>query len=146
MRGINADQIVDSSLRMLNEAMAEKGIRLDRVTLAVLGRELPAIQTARQHFHATFSQYQIEAEEGTPRSQKIVRDALLRERTPSTSKSRRPRPAQQTDGHVGQAKAEARATARWIVTGIATAPDRSCGPRDAFLVDRSAPAGRHARG
>src|SRR5574340_1293637 len=80
MRGINADQIVDSSLRMLAEADAQKGIALDRVTLAVLSRELPAIQTTRQHFHATFRQYQIEAQEGTPRSQKIVRDALLREK------------------------------------------------------------------
>src|SRR3569832_288515 len=77
MRGINADQIVDSSLRMLSEAEAEKGIELDRETLAVLGKELPLIQTTRQHFHATFRQFQIEAQEGTPRSEKIVREALL---------------------------------------------------------------------
>src|SRR5512138_763461 len=54
MRGVNADQIVDSSLRMLGEADAQKDIELDRVTLGVLGKELPSIQTARQHFHATF--------------------------------------------------------------------------------------------
>src|SRR4030066_700114 len=80
MRGGNADQIRDSSLRFLAEAEAEKGIELDRATLAVLGKQLPAIQTSRQHFHATFRQFQIEAEEGTPRSEKIVRDALLREK------------------------------------------------------------------
>src|SRR3569832_2136566 len=76
-RGLNADQIVDSSLRMLSEADAETGIDLDRVTLAVLVKELPLIQTTRQHFHATFRQFQIEAQEGTPRSEKIVREALL---------------------------------------------------------------------
>ena len=54
MRGINADQIVDSSLRLLGEAKAEKEIELDRVTLAVLAKQLPTIQTARQHFHMTF--------------------------------------------------------------------------------------------
>jgi len=80
MRGINADQIVDSSLRLLGEAEQEKGIELDRVTLAVLAKQLPTIQTARQQFHRTFRQFQIEAEEGTPRSEKIVRDALLREK------------------------------------------------------------------
>jgi len=80
MRGINADQIVDSSLRFLAEGETEKGIELDRATLAVLGKQLPAIQTARQHFHRTFRLFQIEAEEGTPRSQKIVRETLLREK------------------------------------------------------------------
>jgi len=50
-RGVNADQIVDSSLRLLAEADAARDIELDRVTLAVLGRQLPAIQTARQRFH-----------------------------------------------------------------------------------------------
>jgi class 3 adenylate cyclase len=92
MRGINADQIVDSSLRMLAEAEAAKGIELDRVTLAVLGKQLPSIQTARQHFHATFRQFQNEAEEGTPRSQKIVREA----------------------------EEERATTLNWIVTAIAT--------------------------
>ncbi|MGQ9686934.1 MAG: adenylate/guanylate cyclase domain-containing protein, partial [Thiobacillaceae bacterium] len=33
-RGINADQIVDSSLRLLEEAKADRSIRLDEVTLA----------------------------------------------------------------------------------------------------------------
>jgi adenylate cyclase len=80
MRGINADQIVDSSLRMLGEAKAAKDIELDNATLAVLDRQLPAIQTARQRFHGAFRMFQIEAEEGTPRSQKIMRDALLKEK------------------------------------------------------------------
>ena len=80
MRGINADQIVDSSLRFLAEAEAEKGLKLDRATLAILGEQLPAIQTARQHFHRTFRLFQIEAEEGSPRSQEIVRETLLREK------------------------------------------------------------------
>lgn len=124
MRGVNADQIVDSSLRMLGEAEAQQDIALDRVTLAVLGKQLPAIQTARQHFHATFRQFQIEAEEGTPRSQQIVRDTLLREKDT-------------VDVEIGKAidtlnkltqdtatqakKEEARATTlNWIVTVIAT--------------------------
>jgi adenylate cyclase len=125
MRGIYADQIVDSSLRMLSEAEAEKGIKLDRVTLAVLGRELPAIQTTRQHFHATFRQYQIEAEEGTPRSQKIVRDALLREKDAIDVEIQKTADIlnKLTQDTAKQAKAEeARATTlNWIVTAIATA-------------------------
>ncbi|NWG39850.1 MAG: adenylate/guanylate cyclase domain-containing protein, partial [Hydrogenophilaceae bacterium] len=79
-RGINADQIVDSSIRMLHEARAAKAIELDDVTLAVLDQQLPAIQTARQRFHAAFRMFQIEAEEGNKRSEKIVRDALLKEK------------------------------------------------------------------
>ncbi|MBD3813379.1 MAG: HAMP domain-containing protein, partial [Betaproteobacteria bacterium] len=125
MRGINADQIVDSSLRMLNEAMAEKGIELDRVTLAVLGKELPSIQTARQHFHATFRQFQIEAQEGTPRSEKIVRDALLREKDAVDVEIGKTIDLlnKLTQDTASQAKAEeARATTlNWIVTAIATA-------------------------
>src|SRR3569832_1074660 len=44
LRGSNADQFADSSRRRLSEAEAEKGIDLDRATLAVLGKELPLIQ------------------------------------------------------------------------------------------------------
>jgi adenylate cyclase len=80
MRGINADQIVDSSLRRLNEAKAARDIKLDEVTLTVLDRQLPAIQAARQRFHAAFRMFQIEAEEGTRRSQKIMHDTLLKEK------------------------------------------------------------------
>lgn len=125
MRGINADQIVDSSLRFLAEAQAEKGIALDRVTLAVLGKQLPAIQTSRQHFHATFRQFQIEAEEGTPRSEKIVRDALLREKDTVDVEIGKTIDIlnKLTQDTATQAKAEeAQATTlNWIVTAIATA-------------------------
>ena len=125
MRGINADQIVDSSLRMLNEAEAQKGIALDRVTLAVLGKELPLIQTTRQHFHATFRQFQIEAQEGTPRSQKIVRDALLHEKDAVDVEIGKTIDLlnKLTQDTASQAKAEeARATTlNWSVTAIATA-------------------------
>ncbi len=125
MRGINADQIVDSSLRMLHEAEAEQGIELDRVTLAVLGRELPFIQTARQHFHMTFRQFQIEAEEGTPRSQKIVRDSLLREKNAIDVEIQKTTDLlnKLTQDTATEAKAEEKraTTLNWIVTAIATA-------------------------
>jgi len=125
MRGINADQIIDSSLRMLGEAEAEKGIELDRVTLAVLGKELPAIQTTRQHFHATFRQFQIEAQEGTPRSEKIVRDALLREKDAIDVEIQKTTDLlnKLTQDTASQAKAEEKraTTLNWIVTAIATA-------------------------
>ena len=124
MRGVNADQIVDSSLRFLAEAEAEKDIALDRVTLAVLGKQLPAIQTSRQHFHATFRQFQIEAEEGTPRSEKIVRDALLREKDIVDVEIGKTIDIlnKLTQDTAIQAKAEeARATTlNWIITAIAT--------------------------
>jgi adenylate cyclase len=136
-RGVNADQIVDSSLRMLGEADKDPSIDLDRVTLAVLGRQLPAIQTARQRFHATFRMFQIEAEEGSRRSEKLVREALLREKDA-------------LDGEIGKtidllnkltadtaarAKAEEAAAVRlnWIITAIATA----LGLVFAWLVTRS---------
>ncbi|MBI1285094.1 MAG: HAMP domain-containing protein [Thiobacillus sp.] len=125
MRGINADQIVDSSLRLLGEAEKEKGIDLDRVTLAVLGKQLPAIQTARQHFHMAFRQHQIEAAEGTPRSEKIVRDALLREKDTVDIEIGKTIDLlnKLTQDTATQAKAEeARATTlNWIITAIASA-------------------------
>src|SRR3569832_144546 len=124
MRGINADQIVASSLRMLSEAVAEKGFELDRVTLAVLGKELPLIQTTRQHFHATFRQFQIEAQEGTPRSEKIVREALLQAKDAVDVEIGKTIDIlnKLTQDTASEAKAEeARATTlNWIVTGIAT--------------------------
>ncbi len=124
MRGINADQIVDSSLRMLGEAEAEKGIELDRVTLAVLGKQLPAIQTARQHFHMTFRLFQIEAQEGTSRSQKIVRETLLREKDTVDIEIGKTIDIlnKLTQDTASKAKAEeARATTlNWIITAIAT--------------------------
>ncbi len=124
MRGVNADQIVDSSLRMLGEAEAQKDLKLDRVTLAVLGKQLPAIQTARQHFHMTFRLFQIEAEEGTPRSQKIVRETLLREKDTVDVEIGKTIDIlnKLTQDTAIQAKAEeARATTlNWIITALAT--------------------------
>lgn len=125
MRGVNADQIVDSSLRMLGEAEAQKDLKLDRVTLAVLGKQLPAIQTARQHFHMTFRLFQIEAQEGTPRSQKIVRETLLREKDTvdiEIGKTIDILNRLTQDTAIQAKKEEKRATTlNWIVTGIATA-------------------------
>ncbi len=125
MRGINADQIIDSSLRMLAEAEAQKDIELDRVTLAILGKQLPAIQTARQNFHRTFRQFQIEAEEGTPRSEKIVRDALLREKDTVDVEIGKVIDTlnKLTQDTASQAKQEEEraTTLNWIVTAIATA-------------------------
>jgi adenylate cyclase len=125
MRGVNADQIVDSSLRMLGEAEAQKDLQLDRVTLAVLARQLPVIQTARQHFHATFREFQIEAEEGTPRSQQLLRDALLREKDTVDVEIGKTIDILNTLTRDTASRAkveEARATTlNWIITAIATA-------------------------
>ena len=123
-RGVNADQIVDSSLRMLGEAEHDPDIELDKVTLAVLAQQLPHVQAARQEFHRAFRLFQIEAEEGTARSTELVREALLREKD-------------KLDGEIGKtidllnklttdtaarAKAEeARAVKlNWLITAIAT--------------------------
>ncbi len=123
-RGVNADQIVDSSLRMLGEAEQDADIELDKVTLAVLKQQLPNVQSARQEFHRAFRLFQIEAEEGTTRSTKLVREALLREKD-------------KLDGEIGKtidllnklttdtaARAkteEARAVKlNWLITAIAT--------------------------
>lgn len=123
-RGINADQIVDSSLRLLAEAQAAKGIRLDRVTLAVLGQQLPDIQTARQRFHATFRQFQIEATEGTPRSEQIVHTAMLREKDNVDVQIGKVYDLlnKLTQETAAQAKAEESRAIRlnWIITAIAT--------------------------
>ena len=125
MRGINADQVIDSSLRFLAEAEAEKDTQLDRATLARLGEQLPAIQTARQQFHRTFRLFQIEAEEGTPRSQRLVREALLREKDAVDAEIGKTIDLlnKLTQDTATQAKKEeARATQlNWIVTAIATA-------------------------
>jgi class 3 adenylate cyclase len=123
-RGINADQIVDSSLRMLAEWEQAGDIRLEKVTLAVLKQQLPNLQIARQDFHRTFRLYQIEVEEGTARSASLVRENLRREKD-------------KLDGEIGkaldllntltsntaaQAKQEEARSVRlnWIITGIAT--------------------------
>jgi adenylate cyclase len=79
-RGINADQTIDSSLTLIKEALSSPQVNVNRVAFTVFEEELPDIQTARQHFHATFRQFLIEAEEGNPRSIKVVRDAMEREK------------------------------------------------------------------
>jgi len=79
-RGVNADQIIDSSVKLVNEALAAKEVSVDRVALAVLKEQLPDIQTARQNFHASFRQFLTEAEQGNPRSLALVREALMKER------------------------------------------------------------------
>ncbi len=136
-RGVNADQIVDSSLRLLAEAEAAKDIELDRVTLAVLGRQLPSIQAARQRFHAAFRMFQIEAEEGNRRSEKIVREALLQEKDNLDVEIQKVIDLlnKLTQDTAQQAKAEEVRAVRlnWIVTGIATV----LGLIFAFLVTRS---------
>lgn len=123
-RGINADQIIDSSLRMLEEARAARDIELDNVTLAVLGQQLPAIQTARQNFHAAFRMFQIEAEEGTPRSQKLMHDTLLKAKDSVDVEIGKTIDIlyKLTGDTAAQAKVEEqRATQlNWIVTAIAT--------------------------
>jgi adenylate cyclase len=79
-RGVNADQVIDSSLRLVEQALTSHDVNVDRVAFAVLKNELPDIQTARQHFHATFRQFLVEAQEGNPRSLKVVREAMVREK------------------------------------------------------------------
>lgn len=124
-RGINADQIIDSSIRMLAEARAAKDIELDDVTLAVLGQQLPAIQTARQRMHAAFRMFQIEAEEGTPRSARIVRDTLMKEKDTVDVEIGKAIDIlnKLTRDTAAQAKAEERRAIQlnWIITAIATA-------------------------
>jgi len=136
-RGINADQIVDSSLNLLAEAEAARDIELDRVTLALLGQQLPAIQIARQRFHAAFRMYQIEVEEGTPRSVDLVRVSLLQEKDALDVEIQKVIDLlnKLTRDTALQAKTEeARATRlNWIITAIASV----LGLIFAFLVTRS---------
>jgi class 3 adenylate cyclase/CHASE3 domain sensor protein len=123
-RGINADQIVDSSLRLLKEADADRDIELDRVTLAVLARQLPAIQSARQSFHRTFRLFQIEANEGNRRSEQLVREALVRDKDALDGEIQKVIDLlnKLTQETAQQAKAEEERAVRlnWIITGIAT--------------------------
>ena len=123
-RGINADQIVDSSLRMLGEAEKDPAIQLDSVTLAVLKQQLPNLQTARQDFHRTFRLYQIEAEEGTARSAGLVRENLLREKDKLDVEIGKAIDLlnKLTTDTAAQAKAEEARAVRlnWTITAIAT--------------------------
>jgi adenylate cyclase len=123
-RGINADQIIDSSLRQMAEVEAARDIELDRVTMALLGSQLPAIQAARQRFHATFRQFQIEREEGNLRSVKMARDQLLREKDNVDLEIGKAIDLlnRLTQDTAAQAKAEEARAIRlnWIITAIAT--------------------------
>ncbi len=83
-RGVNADQVVDSSMRLLEQGLASDSVQVDRAAFDFLRKTLPEIQTARQNFHATFRKFLIEAEVGNPRSIQIVREIVVRERTTST--------------------------------------------------------------
>ena len=124
-RGINADQIVDSSLRMLGEAEADASFQLDSVTLAVLKQQLPNLQIARQDFHRTFRLYQIEAEEGTARSARLVRESLLHEKDKLDLEIGKAIDLlnKLTNDTAAQAKAEEARAERlnWSITAIATA-------------------------
>jgi len=79
-RGINADQVIDSSMRLIGEALAEKDAAVDRVNLTLLKDMLPNVQNSRQDFHAVFRNFLTETEHGNARSLKLVRDNLGRER------------------------------------------------------------------
>ena len=79
-RGVNADQVIDSSLRLLQQGLTSDRVQVDRPTFDFLQKALPGIQTARQNFHATFRKFLTEAEEGNPRSIKILREIVVREK------------------------------------------------------------------
>jgi len=122
-RGVNADQVIDSSLRLVEQAIASREVDVDRVAFAVLKDELPDIQTARQHFHATFRQFLIEAEEGNPRSLKIVREAMVREKDAIDARMEKVIVVLQkvTQGAADNARAEEEKSIRlnWGITFIA---------------------------
>jgi adenylate cyclase len=136
-RGVNADQIVDSSLRQLAEADADRGIEMDRVTLAVLQQQLPNLQSARQDFHRSFRLYQIEVEEGSRRSANLVRGNLLQEKDKLDLEIGKAIDLlnKLTQETAAQAKAEEARAIRlnWIITAIAT----SLGLIFAWAVTRS---------
>ncbi len=79
-RGINADQVIDSSVRLIDEALADGEVLVDRVALSLLRQQLPDIQAARQDLHATFGQFVTEATEGNPRSVRVVHQTLSKEK------------------------------------------------------------------
>jgi len=79
-RGINADQVIDSSDKLIDQALADGEITVDRVALTLLRQQLPDIQAARQDLHATFGQFLTEATEGNPRSVRVVHQALSKQK------------------------------------------------------------------
>ena len=79
-RGVNADQVIDSSVRLLDQGLASDKVEVDRAAFDFLRKALPEIQTVRQNFHGTFRKFLVEAEEGNARSVQIVRDVVLKEK------------------------------------------------------------------
>ena len=124
-RGVNADQIVESSLSLLAEAEADPGSEQERLTLALLARQLPEVQSARQRFHAGFRQVEIEAEEGNLRSIRIMRESLLRDKAAVDAEIQKTLDLlrELTHGTAARAQAEEARAVRlnWIITGIALA-------------------------
>ena len=124
-RGINADQVIDSSVQLVTEALASTNTKVDRVTLALLKDMLPNIQSARQDYHAVFRNFLLEAQHGNPRSLMIVREALGRERDRINAHMEK---VVVTLGKVSEtsasrAAAEEASAVRlnWIITAIASA-------------------------
>ncbi len=79
-RGINADQVIDSSVRLIDQALVDTAVTVDRVALSVLREQLPDIQAARQELHGIFGQFVTEATEGNPRSVRLVHEALNKQK------------------------------------------------------------------
>lgn len=123
-RGVNADQIIDSAINLLAEARKLDKEQIDHATLALLDRQLPEMQTARQRLHAAFRQFQIESQEGNTRSLALVRKALQQEKNSVDGEIQKTLDIlnQLTRDSAERAeKEEARATRlNWIITGIAT--------------------------
>jgi class 3 adenylate cyclase len=115
--------VVDSSLRLIEEAVAAPDSGVDRVALALLKQQLPDIQTTRQNFHGTFRQFLAEAEEGNPRSLKLVRDSLVREKDAVNRQLEKVITAlgETTQAAADRARAEEQRAIRlnWAITAIA---------------------------
>jgi adenylate cyclase len=79
-RGINADQVIDSSVRLIDTALGDAEVQVDRVALSLLKQQLPDIQAARQDLHASFGQFLTEATEGNPRSVRVVHQTLSKQK------------------------------------------------------------------
>lgn len=123
-RGINADQVIDSSLKLLAEARKLGKEQVDHPTLDLLDRQLPEIQTARQRLHAAFRQFQIESEEGNTRSLALVRRTLQQEKDSVDNEIQKTLDLLNqltTDSAERAEQEENRATRlNWFVTGMAT--------------------------
>ena len=122
-RGVNADQVIDSSVRLVTEALNAADTKVDRVTMALLKDMLPNIQSARQDFHVVFRNFLIEAQEGNARSLKIVREALGREHDRINAHMEKAIVTLEkiSETSAGRAAAEEASAVRlnWIITAIA---------------------------